>query len=583
MTTPLPPIWVMDTECYRDYFLVMFRHVYTRETIVIEHPSKIIFPSGTIVTFNGVGYDFPMISVAMRGASTEELKGVSDSIILRGVKPWQIEGADLSAIDHIDLMEVAPGLASLKTYGGRINSKKIQDLPIDPSASISPAQRLELIEYCSNDLDLTIDLYHKLKPQLDIRIAMSQEFGIDLRSKSDAQMGESIIRSEVEKILGHRVYRPELHPDFKFKFRCPSFISFQSAGMQRFLSSIREMEFTLAPDGSITSPPALDSMHVRIGDGLYKIGIGGMHSMEKSICYRGTSEVLIKDRDVKSYYPRIILNQGIFPPALGPTFLTVYGGIVALRLAAKDAGDKVLAEGLKVPINGPFGKLNSKWSVMYAPDQMVRVTLIGQLSFLMLIERLAIEGFNIVSANTDGIVTTMSAHQSFRFTEIIKNWEIDTGFETEETNYSALYSKDVNDYVAIKADGSVKTKGLYATSGMQKNPTNTTCVDAVIGFLSKGIPIEETIRKETDINKFLTLRKVEGGASYRGEYIGKTVRWYYAKGTSDHIEYVTNGHKVPRSEGAKPMQELLVSIPSDLNYAWYINEAKLILNDIGAL
>lgn len=582
MKPPPPPIWVMDTECYRNYFLVMFRHVYTRETLIYEYPFFARFPKGTIVTFNGKNYDFPMISVSMNGGTNEELKAVSDSIILRGVKPWEINGVDLSHIDHIDLMEVSPGKASLKTYGGRINSKKLQDLPIDPSASITPEQRLQLIEYCGNDLDLTIDLYHKLKPQLDIRIAMSAEFGIDLRSKSDAQMGEAIIRSEVEKILGHRVYPPKLHPDFKFKFRCPDFIKFQTDGMKHVLKSICDMEFGIEPDGTIRSPAMLESMHIRIGESLYKIGIGGMHSMEKSVLHKSTDETFIKDRDVKSYYPKIILNQGVYPPALGPVFLTVYKGMVDRRLNAKEVGNKVMAEGLKVPINGPFGKLNSPFSVMYAPDQMVQVTLTGQLALLMLIETLEACSFQVISANTDGIVTYFPSKYDRIFRKVIEGWESLTGFETEETDYSAIYSKDVNNYIAIKTDGSVKTKGLYATSGLQKNPTNTVCVEAVINYLAKGSPVEETIFKEKDIRKFLTLRKVEGGATYRSEYIGKTVRWYYAKGASDYIEYVKNRNKVPRSEGAKPLQQLPYEIPEDLDYDWYIKEAKSILKDIGA-
>ena len=29
---PVPPIWVCDTECYKDFFLVMFRNVYSGQT-----------------------------------------------------------------------------------------------------------------------------------------------------------------------------------------------------------------------------------------------------------------------------------------------------------------------------------------------------------------------------------------------------------------------------------------------------------------------------------------------------------------------------------------------------------------------
>ena len=135
----------------------------------------------TVVTFNGNNYDFPILSLAFAGADNTTLKAASDDIILRNMKPWDIRdkygGVPLDHIDHIDLIEVAPGQCGLKAYGGRLHSRKLQDLPIDPSANISPEQRVQLREYCGNDLQITEDLYRKLKPQIDLRTSMSAEFG----------------------------------------------------------------------------------------------------------------------------------------------------------------------------------------------------------------------------------------------------------------------------------------------------------------------------------------------------------------------------------------------------------------------
>ena len=64
--------------------------------------------------------------------------------------------------------------------------------------------------------------------------------------------------------------------------------------------------------------------------------------------------------------------------------------------------------------------------------------------------------------------------------KIVKVWEKVTNLETEETNYLSIHSRDVNSYIAIKTDGKVKTKGFFAKAGLQKNPQNEICVDAVI-------------------------------------------------------------------------------------------------------
>ncbi|XSC42720.1 hypothetical protein ACF1BQ_031270 [Bradyrhizobium sp. RDT10] len=105
---------------------------------------------------------------------------------------------------------------------------------------------------------------------------------------------------------------------------------------------------------------------------------------------------------------------------------------------------------LKIVNNGAFGKLDSKWSVLFAPDLMIQVTIGGQLSLLMLIEMVERAGFRVVSANTDGIVILCPTDKEDALAAVIAKWERLTGFETEETEYSALYSRDVNNYIAVK-------------------------------------------------------------------------------------------------------------------------------------
>ena len=599
---PLPPIWVVDTECYVDYYLVMLRNIYTGEVQHLELTPEMALPqypfdrytfpyklrellsNKQLVSFNGNNYDIPTLSLACAGNSLATLKAASDDIILNGLKPWHVSdkyGCEILELDHIDLIEVAPGIAGLKIYGGRLHSQRLQDLPIDPGANIAPAQREILRLYCGNDLLTTMDLYFKLKPQIDLRIEMSREFGMDLRSKSDAQIAEAVIRSEVQKIIGRRVYRPEIHPDYSFKYRVPDFVHFSAPGMHQVMEIIRNATFTLNEEGSVELPAILASCRIRIGNGVYRMGIGGLHSSETCSRHLADDYVFLKDRDVTSYYPRIIINQGMFPPHLTEAFLQVYEGIVDRRIAAKVAGDKVTESSLKIVINGSFGKLGSKWSILYSPDLLIQTTLTGQLSLLMLIEFLELSGFQVVSANTDGIVIKGAKARTEEMNAVIAAWEVVTGFATEETEYTALYSKDVNNYIAIKPDGSAKLKGLYAPAGMQKNVTNEICVEAVIAKLVNGTPIDHTITGCDDVRKFITIRQVKGGAKYDEQYLGKAVRWYYRSGETRSIHYATNNNKVARSNGAFPLMELPPNLPADIDYQWYIKEAESILADVG--
>lgn len=242
----------------------------------------------------------------------------------------------------------------------------------------------------------------------------------------------------------------------------------------------------------------------------------------------------------------------------------------------------------KILLNGTFGKTSSPYSPLYNPKMMVATTLTGQLSMLMLIELLERGGIHVVSANTDGIVLKFPRRLEQLQRHIVSVWEKVTNLETEETDYLSIHSRDVNSYVAIKPGGKVKTKGAFALPSslrerMMKNPQNEVCVEAVIEHLVNRTPLAQTIRECRDVRKFLTLRRVTGGASKDGEEIGKVVRWYYSTSTSTALTYITNGNLVPKSTGARPLMTLGQEFPDDVDYDRYVVEAEEMLFSLGVV
>lgn len=536
-----------------------------------------------IVTFNGINFDLPILTAALQGATCEQLKTISDKIIVQGIKHWQL-GLESIPCDHIDLIEVAPGIASLKIYGGRLHSAKMQDLPIEPDAHITPLMRKQLRDYCGNDLSVTLDLFNKLKPQLELREVMGQQYGMDLRSKSDAQIAEAVLKSSVEKATGKIIKKgdPFRFAGKTFKYKVPEFIEFTTQPGQDALSHVRNAVFTISEKGVVQLPDELKKLVIKINDSKYRMGIGGLHSSEKSVSYRADADHVLMDLDVASYYPSIILTCNLNPFALGEYFQPIYRSIVDKRLAAKRSGDKVSSDSLKITLNGSFGKMGSPYSVLYSPPLLIQTTITGQLALLMLIESLEANGISVISANTDGIVVHCHKSKLERVNQLRWEWEIATSFELEETRYKVLLSRDVNNYIALKTDGSHKAKGAYAEPSLQKNPANSICVAAVLEFLKHGTPLEETIRSCLDIRQFITVRTVRGGAiDQQGNYLGKAIRWYYAQGVEGVIRYKANDNTVPRSEGARPLMDLPAEFPKDVNYQWYIEEANSILKDIG--
>jgi len=593
---------VWDIECYSNYFLVCFRLLGGQPVVYFEMydgcPLDIaklawVVKNFCMIGFNTRAYDAPMLQAALGGASCLQLKFISDRIIKEDLPGWQvlkeIDGIWEEPPNHIDLIEVAPLDASLKIYGGRLHARRMWDLPFPPETTLSRNQMLIVRWYCLNDLDLTEVLYCALKDQIDLREMLGQEYGADLRSLSDAQIAEKIITSELRK-QGIKVGRTEVTPGTAFKYVAPSFIQFKTPYMQRILAQTQTLEFVVGDDGYSTMPAELAEQLITIGESQYQMGMGGLHSCEKSTAHIADGSFTLVDRDVASYYPAVILNCELYPEHLGPGFLKVYQNLVDKRLSAKRSGNKVVADCLKIVINGTFGKLGSKWSVLFSPNLLLQVTITGQLALLMLIESLELNGISVVSANTDGIVSKIPDWAEATTDQIVQAWEEATGFETEAVEYKALYSRDINNYIALKTDGKTKNKGAFANPWsekypsifrMHKNPTTTICIEAVECFLRDGIALRQTIESCTDMRKFISIRTVRGGAVKDGVFLGKAIRWYYGVDSGGELIYASSGNKVAKSDGAIPMMTLSDTVPDNIDYDWYVAEAEEMLQDLG--
>lgn len=586
----------LDIECYRNYFLVMGMADDGRHIAFEQHDDQALdtrrlaafltAKDAEFVTFNGNNYDIPLIRMALAGATCTQLKDASDAIIVDKLKPWDFDRrfqCVALTLNHIDLIEVAPGMVSLKVYGGRLHTKRMQDLPIEPSALITPEQRPLMRRYCKNDLCVTRDLANALSEQVKLREFMGSTLGEDIRSKSDAQIAESVLKRRIQDQTG-MVPRKWPINYTSFKYIAPEYIRFGEPLLKEALAVLTTVEFKIKSDtGHIIMPPEVEALDIRVGGTKYKVGIGGLHSQESEVSHYADDNTILCDIDVRSYYPNLMLNMGMYPDSMGPHFLSAYRDILVERLAAKDTGDKVKDATLKITLNGTFGKTSSKYSTLYNPKMMLHTTLGGQLSILMLIEGLEQRGVPVVSANTDGIVVKCPKEKLPVLNRIVPIWEKLANLETERTDYSSIHSRDVNNYVAIKTDGKVKLKGVFGQSNLGKNPQNDICSMALVAYLTDGAPIRQTVESCTDIRKFVTVRTVKGGAFKEGYDLGKAIRWYYARGETGTITYLSNGNTVSRSKGAKPVMGLPDELPDDIDYDWYVAEAEGFLMDVGVV
>lgn len=647
----------LDTEVFSNYLLVMFRKISDGKVIYFEKhndeylniPNILkILKEYTIGTFNGIGYDLPILEVAVAGMPNMSIKATSNLIIDEGLRPWQVRkqmGVPAIKCNHIDLLEVAPSAGSLKVYAGRIHARRMMDLPIDPNAIIRKEDLPKLRHYCEIDNENTAGLYKKLIPEIKLRANLSKKYNIDVMSKSDAQIAEAVIKRELKDEYNVEVTRPKFEPGSQFYYKAPDNLKFETPEFQEVYDKYTTEPITLLESGKcqiIFNNKEVETLtkddydqywldnprrkkkpfedwkesqkqkqySLKVNNTTYSLGIGGIHSCEKSTRHVADDKYMLRDYDVAAFYPEIILNNSLYPEHIGKPFLHIFRSLVERRLASK-AKLKTLTKGTseyeehttgnesgKIIINGTFGKLGSKWSFLYSPHLLAQVTITGQLTLLMLIERLHLAGAEVVSANTDGVVVKMLRDQESQIEDIVSQWEFDTSYTMESADYLSLNSRDVNNYVAVKVGDvngatdysdstfKVKGKGDYAPQSdhyymLRTNPSRGICSEAVKAYLKTGKPIDKTVRECTDITKFLSVRKVNGGAEFDGSYVGKVVRWYYSDESIDAMYYVTSGNKVPKTDGVKPMMELCDNVPDDLDYQWYIDEAYDMLKKLG--
>lgn len=589
----------VNVESYPNYFLITFKLLNTNKFLMIEAGESRTFnpkflswlmQSYRTVGFNSNSFDLLIIWHAYHCQDAAILKDSVNDLIVNNLRPQELKkayGFFTYKTPHIDLIEVAPLKGSLKLYGARLHTKSIQEQPFDINADLTEFEISELKHFNFMQLCVTEELFHFMKERLDLRESLGAEYGEDLMSKSDAQIAEVILAKEIAKLNGKGSKRQEIEPGTVYKFSVPHYIKYQSADLNAMLGRIRTAKFIVGPTGKIGLPDELKSS-VTIDGGVYRLGIGGLHSSEESISYRADSECDIVDDDVASYYPRLITTLKLYPASCGPNFLVAFEKIITTRLEAKAKKIFSRDKGLKIVINGTSGKLSDVWSLFYSPDNTIQMTVAGQLALLMLIEMFELAGIPVISANTDGIVKLVSKDKVEVKKQIIAYWESITGFTTEETKYQSYYARDVNSYFAIKEDGKAKKKGPYSEVGSQSgtqldtNPTTLICADAVEKFLIKGTPIEETILNCKDFTRFITVRQAKSpGAHWKGEYLGRVLRWYYAVGETDCIRTIAHNSKVADSDGAKPCLEMPAEFPSDINYQWYFDKAKSILEEIG--
>lgn len=467
-----------------------------------------------------------------------------------------------------------------------------------------------MIDYNINDIESTSELLNRCKKDVDLRIAIEDEYGVRVLSKDGVNIGMKILTQKYLEKTGLTWW------DIK-DLRSPMsviplkdvilpFIKYDSPILQRVLEDMKNQ---------IVSPGRKGYENKFVFNNLrYSVGVGGIHSVNSPEIIIPRDDEMLIDIDVASLYPSMLIEYEFYPKHLGKEFLEVYKQIKDERIEAKHNGDKVKNETLKLALNGLSGNLQNEHNFCYSPFAVMQIRINGQLLLLMLAEKLTQIGCRIVQANTDGLFVLLKKDVYSKVNSICREWEQLTKLTLEEDRFKAMYQYAINDYFAITEDNKVKEKGMFITTvKLGKGLTPKIIPKAVISFFKDGIPVEDTIKNCTDIRDFLMSEKT--GKQWHVEYINeeqqRTNRFYASTNGGYLWKWKDTGHKegeiITYTEpyvgehkykaSARQYQNMLTASGVTLlnkfddkpieerkiNYRYYIMEAYKIIRDLKPL
>lgn len=467
-----------------------------------------------------------------------------------------------------------------------------------------------MIDYNINDIESTSELLNRCKKDVDLRIAIEDEYGVRVLSKDGVNIGMKILTQKYLEKTGLTWW------DIK-DLRSPMsviplkdvilpFIKYDSPILQRVLDDMKNQ---------IVSPGRKGYENKFVFNNLrYSVGVGGIHSVNSPEIIIPRDDEMLIDIDVASLYPSMLIEYEFYPKHLGKEFLEVYKQIKDERIEAKHNGDKVKNETLKLALNGLSGNLQNEHNFCYSPFAVMQIRINGQLLLLMLAEKLTQIGCRIVQANTDGLFVLLKKDIYSKVNSICREWEQLTKLTLEEDRFKAMYQYAINDYFAITEDNKVKEKGMFITTvKLGKGLTPKIIPKAVISFFKDGIPVEDTIKNCTDIRDFLMSEKT--GKQWHVEYMNeeqqRTNRFYASTNGGYLWKWKDTGHKegeiITYTEpyvgehkykaSARQYQNMLTASGVTLlnkfddkpieerkiNYRYYIMEAYKIIRDLKPL
>lgn len=620
-----------DIETYPNVFTCTIRHIATMHKHVFEISDRInqmtelydfvryLRETDTrMVGFNNIGFDYPVLHDALRSYECGYTVTAA-SIYYKAMriinKPFNdfshiiwdsdqyVPQIDLYKIHHFDNRAKSTGLKAIEF---NMRSPNIGDLPYEVGTHLTPEQIPVLLDYNDHDVCETIKFYKHSIELIEFREQLSEKYNRNFLNHNDTKIGKDYFITRLEDASpgscytrdgnGRRVPRQTVRYQIPVSDVIFPYIKFNNPEFER----VRQWLLTQT---IVDTKNAFSNVSATINGFQFDFGTGGIHGSVSSQIVSSDVDSVIVDLDVSSYYPSLAIANRIYPEHLGELFCDIYTDVKQQRkMYQKGTPENAM---LKLALNGVFGDTNNEYSPLYDPLYAMKITINGQLLLCMLAEYLlTIPGLMMIQANTDGITIKCPRDQLGRLEIYTDWWQKFTCLELERVEYSRMFIRDVNNYIAEKTDGKLKRKGAYCHAlpwekgkDLEWHQDHSALViqKAAEAALVHGVDIEAFVKGHKEPFDFLMRAKVSGQTKLvttgvdGKDYPQQKVSRYYVATIGHALNKIMPplaGKTEPRRIGINTSWHVMMANDAsyidmtNINHAFYIEEARKLVDPL---
>ena len=496
-------IYLYDIEIFKKDSLYVFRDYFTKEWTVIHNDLDALRKfylanrDSLFIGYNSHSYDSNVMRAHMQGKNPYHISKAIIESDDRGLV-YKMYDTKKTPLFGMDLYQDNRGF-SLKEHSAflGINIKETE-VDFDMERELTEEESVLNELYCKNDVLATELRFEQNIGMLVAKATIALYFGLDKQALS---MTNANLTAELLGAQKHENRKDELD-----EYELPEGFEIESEEIKKaFMSG--EFEQNEKGNASI-------ALEVNRRDVTEVLGVGGIHAAKESFIHVGNFNA----RDVGSLYPNTMTlfnyesrnipedKQHVFQMLLDERMKAKYSDKETIEVDGVEIPTKLLINGFKLPLNTTYGAMGAEFNKLYDPRMRLLVCITGQMALFDLLEKIEPHA-TIIQSNTDAhYYIPFSEEDAKQIDELSKDWEKRTGYTLDNDPFKAIFQKDVNNYLALTADGKVKFKGAIGlTNGLKVSKAVVS--NAFINYVVAGKDYKEFINECDELRQFQIISK----------------------------------------------------------------------------